>query len=235
MNDEFLQRLEPEQIKLFLSLDSPRKIQDFLDALPYNIEDTNYSPVNVLQQGRAHCVEGALFAAVTLRRLGYSPFLLDMLPDPGMDDDHVLAVYKQNGAYGAIAKSNYWCLRYREAVYRSLRELVMSYYELFFNVHGLKELRTYTVPLRLDKLDYLGWMWDDDGAAEVYKRLLNQRKISVTTRAQIASLSLMDPASYEACMLGVNPDGLFKGLKLNNENFERSGKDETAFGYRSGG
>ncbi|MGE5222640.1 MAG: hypothetical protein ACM3PY_09390 [Omnitrophica WOR_2 bacterium] len=230
MNHKFLQRLDADQRELLLSLDSPRKIQDFLDRIPYNIEETNFSPLRVMQEQRAHCVEGALFAAAALRQIGYAPILLDMLPDPGMDDDHVLAVYRQNGAYGAIAKSNYWCLRYREAVYRSLRELVMSYYELFFNVHGLKELRAYTVPLHVDKLDHLEWMWDDKGAAEVYQRLLNLRKITVTTPAQIASLSLMDPAAYEACMSGVNPDGLFKGLKWDKEHYARPGKDEGSGG-----
>lgn len=210
MIDKFIERLDLQQNILFLSLDSPRKIQDFLDEIPYNTEDTNFSPLTVIKERRAHCVEGALFAAAALHRLGYPPVLIDMLPDPGADDDHVLAIYRQNGAYGAIAKSNYWCLRYREAVYRSPRELVMSYFEVFFGVKGNKELRTYTTPLRLEPLSRLEWMWDDKGAELVYQTLLTRRKIPVISPAQIACLSPMDPRSYEAGMMWVNPDGLFK-------------------------
>ncbi len=213
MINKFIERLDPQQKERFSSLNSPRKIQDFLDSIPYNIGDTEYSPLTVMKERQAHCVEGALFAAAALRRLGYPPLLIDMFPDPGMDDDHVIAVYRQNGGYGAIAKSNYWCLRYREAVYRSPRELVMSYYEVFFNVKGQKELRAYTPLLNLEKYDSLGWMWDDAGAAQTYERLLRRRQIPVTTPAQIACLSPMDPQAYDACMIGVNPDGLFKGFR----------------------
>lgn len=140
------QSLSLENKTIFESLRTPFQIQAFLDSIPYSPEDANRCPRRVLEDRQAHCLDGGLFAAAALRRLGFKPVIIDMLPTPGRDDDHVLAIFKQNGVLGAIAKSNYVGLRYREPVYRSTRELVMSYFEAFFNSLGEKTLRAYTVP-----------------------------------------------------------------------------------------
>ena len=133
-------QLAPEEQAALASLTTPRKIQDFLDSVAYEPEYFNRSPLRVLRERRGHCLDGALFGAAALRRLGYPPLVLDLVPEPLMDDDHVLAVFRQGEAFGVVAKSNFTGLRYREPVYRTLRELVMSYFENYFNSLGCKTL-----------------------------------------------------------------------------------------------
>jgi hypothetical protein len=207
---DFEAYLDHSQRQLFSSLNSPQEIQAFLDSIPYSAENANRCPLSVLRDRQAHCLDGGLFAAAALRRLGHPPILVDLLPEPGMDDDHVLAIYKVDGYYGALAKSNYSGLRYREPVYRPLRELVMSYFEDFFNVNGQKTLRSYTVPLRLSRMDGADWMWSDAGADAVEQRLSKLRKIPLLTEKMAAKLSPLDPLSYQAGMLGVNEAGLYR-------------------------
>jgi len=207
---DFEAHLDHSQRLLFSSLNSPKEIQDFLDSIPYSAENCNRSPLSVMRDRQAHCLDGALFAAAALRRLGFPPILVDLLPDPGTDDDHVLAIYKVNGCYGALAKSNYSGLRYREAVYRPLRELVMSYFEDFFNINGQKTLRAYSVSLRLSRMDSANWMWSDAGADAVEERLSKLRRIPLITPQMAAGLSAVDPLSFQAGMLGVNEAGLYK-------------------------
>jgi len=140
-------------------LNTPEKIQRYLDDLDYNKEKggpTCRSPRRVLRDGTAHCMEGALFAAAALRVNGYPPLLLDL--EAVRDDDHVLAVFRGRCGWGAMAKSNYSGLRFREPVYRSLRELVMSYFEHYFNEAGEKTLRRYSRPVNLARFDHMGWM-----------------------------------------------------------------------------
>ena len=192
------------------SLSSPAAIQAYLDATPYSPEERDRCPLNVIRDRVAHCLDGGLFAAMALRRLGYPPLVVDLLPEPGIDDDHVLAIFKRGGCYGAVAKSNFVGLRYREPVYRSLRELVMSYFEVFYNVDGLKTLRGYTVPLNLNPFDRDGWTWDDDGVAPIVKRMGEIRRFAVLSSDAAAKLSHVDDLSYRAGMLVVNPAGLYK-------------------------
>src|SRR6478752_7460841 len=142
--------------KLLKSLSTPWKIQAFLNALPYNNEpdgDTCRSPRRVMRDRTAHCFEAALFAAAALRVNGRPPWILDL--ESVRDDDHVIAVYRDNGCWGTIAKSNYSGLQFREPVYRSLRELVMSYFEHYYNLDGEKTLRAYSRPLSLARFDNL--------------------------------------------------------------------------------
>jgi len=202
--------LNDVQLQLLDSLDSPIKIQAFLDSIPYSAEDRNRCPLNVLNDRQAHCLDGALFAAAALSRLGDPPLLVDMFPDPGMDDDHVLAVFRRHGHLGAIAKSNFVGLRYREPVYRSLRELVMSYFDDYFNLNGVKSLRYYTRPLRLSAFDRLDWLVNDAGANTIERRLLELRRISLLSPEAADNLAPVDALSYKAGMLNVNYAGLYK-------------------------
>jgi hypothetical protein len=210
MIDKFLALLNEQQRALFTSLDSPNKIQAFLDQTPYSAEDANRSPLSVLRDRQAHCLDGSLFAAAALYHCGEPPIVIDMLPDPGEDDDHVLAIYRRNGRYGAIAKSNFSTLRFREPVYRSLRELVMSYFEFFFNLYGVKTLRSYTRPLDLTEFDPQGWLWDDRAADAIEHRLGRLRRTRVIDEAMAAGLSPVDRLTYQAGMLGVNKAGLYR-------------------------
>jgi hypothetical protein len=158
----------------------------------------------------AHCLDGGLFAALGLRWLGYPPVIIDLQPEPGLDDDHVLAVYKEKGLFGAVAKSNFSGLRLREPVYRNTRELVMSYYEDYFNVDGIKTLRYYTIPLDLSALDVYDWMGSDAGVDEIEHRLKYLRKTAVLPPELKNVTHKADNLSYQSGMLGVNHSGLYK-------------------------
>jgi len=118
---------------------------------------------------RAHCFDGAVFAAAALRKLGFPPLVLELVPNE-RDDDHLIALYKRDGLWGAVAKSNFVGLRFREPVFRNLRELVLSYFEQFFNVAGEKTLRAYTLPLDLTRFDALGWTIQDGLWISLQKR-----------------------------------------------------------------
>jgi len=146
------------------ALKTPERIQHFLDTeVGYNKEpdgDTIRSPRRVLRDKTAHCLEGALFAAAALRLNGEPPLLLDL--EAVRDDDHVLAVFRQHKCWGAIAKSNYAGLRFREPVYRTLRELVMSYFEHYFNPDREKTLRKYSRPVNLTRFDHINWMTSEE-------------------------------------------------------------------------
>ena len=200
--------LNKKELKLISSLTSPVKIQAFLDSIPYSAEDIYRCPGRVLRDRKAHCFDGAMFAAAALRRLGYPPLILDMLPHN--DDDHLLALYKQDGHWGAVAKSNFVGLRFREPVYRTLRELVMSYFEDFYNVDREKTLRGYTVPLNLSAFDYLNWMTSDETMDVIADKQDKIRKVTLLTDDMIAGLALMDERSYQAGLIGVNAAGLYK-------------------------
>jgi hypothetical protein len=208
--EDFTQYLDHQQLELVQSLTSPAKIQAFLDSIPYSAEERNRSTINVLCDRQAHCLDGGLFAAAALRRLGYPPIIVDLLPEPGTDDDHVLAIFKRGRCLGALAKSNFPGLRYREPVYRNLRELIMSYFEVFFNVDGKKTLRGYTRPVHLEAYDKVSWMVKDEGVDFIEKHL-KELKITPVIDEQFANeLSLLDKRSYESGMLGVNAAGLYK-------------------------
>ncbi len=169
---QFVQYLTPSEQDEWESLNSPLAIQNFLDNLPYVGEERNRSPLNVLRDRQCHCLDGGLLAALALKRLGFPPLIMDLVPEAGKDDDHVLAIFKVNGCYGAIAKSNFVGLRFREPVYRSLRELAMSYFEGFYNINGEKTLRGYTRPLNLDRFAHLNWAVNEDDVSIVVSHFL---------------------------------------------------------------
>ncbi len=210
MNNLIDSYLDPEGLTLVQSLTSPVLIQSFLDSIPYSAEDVDRCPLQVIQDRKGHCLDGALFAAAALRRLGFPPLVVDLLPEPGTDDDHVLAIYKIDGYYGAVAKSNYVGLRYREPVYRTLRELVMSYFEQFFNVEGQKTLRSYTLPVDLTVLDHLNWTWQDDHLDEVENYLNLARRYPAINLAMAARLAPVDRRSFESGLAGSLPEGLYR-------------------------
>ncbi|HEX2979445.1 MAG TPA: hypothetical protein VHO48_04195, partial [Anaerolineaceae bacterium] len=172
--------------------------------------ERNRSPVNVMIEGECHCLDGGAFAAAAFRCHGTGAMIVDMLPEPGTDDDHVLALFKVDGHWGAVAKSNYTGLRFREPVYRTLRELIMSYFDVFFNVNGLKTLRAYTRPVYLKTFDPYAWMTSDSGIDRIEHALKQLRTIPVISPHMVERLAPIDRRSYEAGMFGVNAEGLFQ-------------------------
>ncbi len=140
-------------------LETPSKIQRFLDDIPYNTEDdgeTFRSPRRVLRDRTANCIEGAVLAAAALRVQGDPPLIMDLTAVH--DEDHVIAVFRRRGLWGAIGTSKFTGLRYREPVYRTLRELAMSYFEQYFNLRGERTLRGYGRPVNLARFDRFHWM-----------------------------------------------------------------------------
>ena len=140
-----------EERKTFRALSTPLKIQDYLDALAINHEkegETCLSPRLVMRERKAHCLEGALLAAAALSFHGARPLLLNLRSMNG-DDDHAVALFKVRGHWGALSKTNHAVLRYRDPVYRTLRELALSYFHEYFLDDGRKTLRTYSRPLSL--------------------------------------------------------------------------------------
>jgi hypothetical protein len=203
------QSLLPRGRSLLRSLTSPARIQAFLDSIPYSADKFYRCPRRVIEEGKAHCFDGALFAAAALRRLGFPPLILDM--HAVRDDDHLIALFRRNGCWGAVAKSNFVGLRFREAVYRSLRELVMSYFEDFFNRAGEKTLRTYTRPIRLARFDRLNWEVQDEGLDRIARHTDAIPRIRLITPAMARGLSWLDERSRRAGLQEVNPAGLYRG------------------------
>jgi hypothetical protein len=210
MPDLLESHLTAEELTLWKSLNTPAKIQAYLDQTPYSPQDADRSPLSVMRDRLAHCLDGGLFAAAALRRLGFPPLILDMQPDPGVDDDHVLAIFRVNNHYGAVAKSNFVGLRYREPIYRSLRELVLSYFEDFYNLNGLKSLRYYTRPINLATYDYLNWEWSDKKLTVIENRLKVLKLTPLLTREMTTGLLPVDELAYKSGMLGTNLDGVYK-------------------------
>jgi hypothetical protein len=208
--DEFERLLQPEERRLWESLNTPRAIQDFLDSTRYPEGEANRSVLRVLRDREAHCLDGGIFAAAALRRLGHPPILVDLLPEPGADDDHILAIFRDGTSWGAVAKSNFSGLRFREAVYGTLRELVMSYFDFYFNRHGQKTLRASTRPIYLNRYDHLRWMTQDYGVDAFEVRLKHFTPFPLLTPAQAARLTPVDPLVYQAGMLGTNQSGLYQ-------------------------
>ena len=158
------------------SQSSPFAIQEYLDSMPYIGEERDRSPLNVMLDRQCHCLDGGLFAALALWQIGFKPLLIDLAPDPGMDDDHVLALYQVDGRWGTVAKSNYVNLGFREPVYKNLRELVMTYFEHYTSVHQEKTLRGYTRPFDASSYTHLNWAWDEAGANQLYHEHFYGRK-----------------------------------------------------------
>jgi hypothetical protein len=203
-----LTALAPPERASFEALKSPPEIQALLDAIPYSTDHFYRSPARVLRERRAHCFDGALLAAAALRQLGDPPLLVDIGAE--RDDDHLLAVFRRGRSWGAIAKSNFVGLRYREPVYRSVRELVMSYFEVFFNVLREKTMRSYTTPpLDLRAFDAQGWMTEDPPLEEIADALDRRRQVRILRPEQERALSPVDDRSFAAGMQGADADGLW--------------------------
>lgn len=205
----FREMFEAPELKVLDTLTTPYEIQRFLLDLPYSAEERYRSPRTVLRDRTAHCFDGSLFAAAALRYIGYPPLIMDLLPNE-RDDDHLLALYKVHGHWGAVAKSNFSGLTFREPIYRTLRELVLSYFEQFYNVQREKTLRAYTLPLNLRRFDRYGWMGSDEHLDLIGTRLDQVRTITLLTPLMRRRLSPVDERSYQAGLLGANRDGLFK-------------------------
>lgn len=201
-------RLNSEELRIYRSMRTPGGVQRFLDEqLQYDLEPDGprcRSPRLTLADGVAHCMGGALLGAAALRVLGHEPLLLHLRPV--RDDSHALALFRwKDGSWGAVAKSNYAGLRYREPVYRTLRELVMSYFEQYYNTEGERTLRAYsTRPLRLAKFDRINWMTSEEPLWEVSNALVAAPHTAVLPPGGERRLTRLDERSYRAGQVGMS-------------------------------
>ncbi|MBI4238922.1 MAG: hypothetical protein HY696_11000 [Deltaproteobacteria bacterium] len=182
------------------ALQTPYGIQCMLDAMPYHLATTAWSPRRVLTEHTAHCLEGAIFAAAALRVLGFPPLILDLEADH--DTDHVIAVYRSRGHWGAVAKSNFTGCRGREPVYRTLRELALSYFHIYFNPRRARTLRTFSRPVNLARFDRQHWMTTQRPIWFIAEHLLEIPHTRLLTPQQIKSLTRVDERTYQAECLG---------------------------------
>ena len=197
MRDE---NFTPAELRRLRSLKNPAGIQRFLDAMPYHIAHSAWSPRRVLQEGTAHCLEGAIFAAAALRVLGFPPLIWDLEADN--DTDHVLAIYKVRGCWGVVAKSNFNGCRGREPVYRTLRELAMSYFNIYFNLRGERTLRRYSRPVSLTRFDNRNWMTSAKDVWFIAEYLCEIPHTDLFTRAQVKGLTRVDPRTVSGEIVG---------------------------------
>lgn len=196
-----MEALTRAELKKLRALKNPVGIQKFLDGLPYHIATTAYSPRLVLREQTAHCLEGAIFAACALRALGHPPLVMDLEADD--DSDHVIAIYKQNGGWGSIASSNYATCRGRSPIYRTLRELALSYFEGYFNLRRSKSLRRFSRPVNLSRFDEDGWMTSEKGVWFIVDHLFEIPHTELLTPRMKKSLPFrVDERSFQSGIVG---------------------------------
>jgi len=194
---QFESQLSEKLQRKFNSLNTPFEIQEYLNSITYKGEERDRSPLNVMLDQQGHCLDGGFLAALCLWRIGFKPLLIDIVPDPGVDDDHVLALYQMEGRWGALAKSNYINLGFREPVYKNLRELVMTYFEHYVSVHQTKTLTGYTRIFDASRYTRYNWAWDESGANAVYyKHFYGRKPIPLITKSMAARLSPVTDRNY---------------------------------------
>jgi hypothetical protein len=192
--------LTPTELRKLRSFKTPAGVQRFLDALPYNLEYTARSPRLVLRDQTASCLEGAIFAAAALRVLGFRPLIFDL--EAEQDTDHVVALFKMRGHWGAVAKSNFTGCRYREPVHRTLRELALTYFNVYFNLRGERTLRRYSRPVNLTRFDDRNWMTTDKPVWFIAEYLCEIPHTPLLRSKTEKTLTRVDPRTIKAEMVG---------------------------------
>ncbi len=195
-----------DELKIFASFKKPHDIQVFLNNTLYNAESVTRSPKMVLKHKVANCFEGALFAAAALRMIGFKPLIVDMMAVN--DDDHVIAVFNKDGLWGAVAKSNTTVLRFREPVYKTIRELVMSYFDFYFNTLGHKSLVSYSNPVNLSRFDKYSWMTTENDLEFIGDYLFEVFHHEIYPKSS-RPLNRADQDLVDLCFSGAVADGLF--------------------------
>lgn len=188
------------ELRKLRSLRTPAGVQKFLDTLPYNLRYTARSPRKVLETCTASCLEGGIFAAAALRVLGFPPLIFDL--EAEQDTDHVVAIFKIRGHWGAVAKSNFTGCRYREPVHRTLRELALTYFNVYFNLRGERTLRRFSRPVNLARFDRLNWMSTEKPVWFIAEYLCEIPHIPLLTSAMAKNLTQVDPRTIRGEMVG---------------------------------
>jgi hypothetical protein len=201
------------EARLLRSLSTPRKVLDYLDALDYDWAGKSCrSPRRVLRERTVQCMDGALFAAAALRSQGRPPLILDL--EAKNDTDHVMALFRDRGCWGAVGRSNYSGLRYREPIYRTLRELVLSLFEEYMNLRREKTLRRYSGPVHLGRFDRRGWMTAEEDLRYIPLYLVDVRHYRLLKPREARGLSTADRRQFESTLVGREEDARFFTLAI---------------------
>jgi hypothetical protein len=195
--------LNQDELATLRALSTPDRVQAYLDGLVYNLEkdgQTIRSPRRVIRDGTAQCAEGAFFAAAAFRVNGRPPLIVDLVAV--RDDDHVIAVYRDGGLWGSVGVSKFAGLRFRSPVYRTIRELVMSYFDHYYNWDGERTLRGFSRPISLAQFDRIGWMTTEDDLWPVVEYLEAISHTKVMASAATRRLPAVDRRSYDAGLHG---------------------------------
>lgn len=188
-----------KEIYLLKKLNTPAKVQDFLNGLEFNFEkngETLKSPLMVLRTKNAHCLEGALFAAYVLSLHKHKPLILHQSTTKD-DYEHVIALFKQDGYWGAISKTNHSVLRYREPIYKNIRELNMSYFHEYFLENGKKTMRGYSIPLNLNIFKNKNWPTDIEDLWYIDKKLDEIKHYDIASQNAIKKFRKADKIELE--------------------------------------
>jgi hypothetical protein len=191
----------PREAALLRGLRPAWRIQRFLDETEYDLLGEGCrSPRRVLRERKAQCMDGALFAAAALRLQGHPPLLVDL--EGVWDTDHVLAVFRSEGRWGALARSNFSGLRFREPIHRTIRDLVASYFESYFNLRRQKTLRRYSRPIHLRRFDARRWMTAEEDLWDIPEYLVGIPHYRLLTPRQERTLGTVDRRMFEAGLVG---------------------------------
>jgi hypothetical protein len=194
--------LTPRESHFLRSLTPPARLQRYLDDLGYDVAGSGCrSPRRVLEERVVQCLDGAIFAAAALREQGHRPLLLDF--EAIMDVDHVVALYRIDGCWGSLARSNYSGLRFREPIFRSVRELALSYFESYFNLRRQKTLRRYSAPFDLSRFDGRGWETSEEDLWWIAEHLVTARHYPIVTPKQASRLATVDRRMFAAGLVGL--------------------------------
>ncbi len=191
-----------KEIKLFKKLNTPQKIQDYINKIPFNFDERHdfcLSPKEVLKKNKADCIEGAFLASAILEFHGYKPLVVDLRSTKKpYDYDHVIAVFKIDGFWGTISKTNHSVLRYREPIYKNIRELVMSYFHEYFLDSGLKTLREYSLPINMNRFNETNWRTTEKSLSKIMEEIDRVRHIKILSTKQEKNLRKADKIEIEA-------------------------------------
>ena len=188
-----------KEIAQLRKINTPAKVQDFLNAIPFNFEmdgkDTVKSPIRVLRERNAHCMEGALLGAYLLSLQGFKPLILHLQTTKN-DFDHIIAPFQIKGLWGALSKTNHGVLRYREPIYRDIHELLLSYFHEYFLDNGLKTLRKYSVPLDLNMFGK-DWMLEEKDLWQIDQKLDKIKHFNIAPKNVFKNLRKADQIERE--------------------------------------
>lgn len=198
----------PSERSFFRSLKNPDYIQSYVNGLTYNPTDHASSPRWVMITGEGHCFEGGLLAAAALESQGYRPLMIDLIAED--DDHHVLTVFKSATGWGSISKSNTTLLSGRAPFYQSVRELVMSYFDFYFNTKGKRSLYAYSNPINLNQFNKWNWRTTDDDLMEMGMSFCDLTHFELISQKRLKNLPPVPQKLLDACFLGADVSGLYK-------------------------